>query len=74
MDFLIPVDIVIITVVVGRKNSLLNVGLEPQGRSSINILKVLSFEGIKLLICGQKNVYEGLMQDTIKDPQYNVVS
>jgi hypothetical protein len=26
----------------------------------------LSFEDIKLMICGQKNVYEGLIQDTVR--------
>lgn len=63
MDFLLPTDIIIMSVVVGRRNPLLHVGSKPQGRPSINILKVLSFEDMKFLICGQKNVYMGLIQD-----------
>lgn len=66
MDFLLATDIVIMSVGGGRRNSQLNVGSTSQERPRINIPKVLSFEDIKLMICGQKNVYEGLIQDTVR--------
>jgi hypothetical protein len=63
MDFLLPADIIIMSVVVGRRKTLLHVGSKPQGRSSINILTVLSFEDMNFLICGQRNVYAGLIYE-----------
>jgi len=63
VGFLLLTDIIIMSVVVGGKNPLLHVDPKPQGRPIINILKVLSFEDMKFLICGQKNLYAGLLQD-----------
>lgn len=69
MEFLLSTDIIIMSVVVGRRNPLLHVGSKPQGRPSITILRVLSFEDMKFLIRGQKNVYAGLIEDQHYDFQ-----
>jgi len=74
MEFLLPTDIIIMSVVVGRRNPLLYVGSKPQGGPSITILKVLSFEDMKFLIRGQKNACAGLIEDQHYDPQCSVVS